>query len=118
EGGERWRGVRGGGGLGKADRVEEVGLSDEARARLGACLADLVALREAAVSRPTGEVLYRFLQRSRWLERLSQSTAPADERKVQNLARFFEVGRDFADLAPEDRVTHFVRHVQLLRGAG
>jgi DNA helicase-2/ATP-dependent DNA helicase PcrA len=104
--------------LANADPPEEGGLSEPARARLGACLADLVALREAAVSRPTGEVLYRFLQRSRWLERLSQSTSAADERKVQNLARFFELVRDFAALAPEDRVTHFVRHIELLREAG
>jgi DNA helicase-2/ATP-dependent DNA helicase PcrA len=104
--------------LAHADPAEQGGLSEAARQRLGSCLADLAALREAALSRPTGEVLYRFLQRSRWLERLSQSTAAADERKVQNLARFFEVVRDFADLAPEDRVTHFVRHVELLREAG
>jgi DNA helicase-2/ATP-dependent DNA helicase PcrA len=104
--------------LANADPPEEGGLPETARRRLGACLADLVALREAAVSRPTGEVLYRFLQRSRWLERLSQSTAPADERKVQNLARFFQVVRDFAGLVPEDRVTHFVRHIELLREAG
>ncbi|HEV8481833.1 MAG TPA: ATP-dependent DNA helicase [Candidatus Eisenbacteria bacterium] len=104
--------------LGNADPESEGGLSETARERLGSCLADLAVLREAAVSRPTGEILYRFLQRSRWLERLSQSTAPADEQKVKNIARFFELVRGFADLAPEDRVTHFVRHIELLREAG
>jgi DNA helicase-2/ATP-dependent DNA helicase PcrA len=96
----------------------ETPLSEAAREPLGECLRDLAWLREAAVTRPTGEVLYRFLERSRWLERLSGSAEPADERKVQNLARFFEVARGFSLLAPEDRVPHFVRHLELLREAG
>lgn len=93
-------------------------LSPEGTEALGRCLRDLAALRQLSLSRPTGEVLYRFLQRSGWLERLSGSGEAADERKVQNLSRLFEVVRDFSVLAPEDRVAHFVGHVELLREAG
>ncbi len=93
-------------------------LSAEARERGARLLADLARLRELAVSRSAGEVLYRFLEISGWLESLSTSGDPGAERRAQNLARFFQIVRDYGQLAERDRVHAFVRHLRLLREAG
>jgi DNA helicase-2/ATP-dependent DNA helicase PcrA len=93
-------------------------LPPEARERLARMRRDLGWLRALSLRRPTGEVLYRFLERSGWLERLSAGEHPGDERRLQNLARLFERLRAFGEIAIEDRVVHFVRHVGFLRDAG
>ena len=104
--------------LATAGRGEFESLDEISRERCRRLLADLAHLRQLAISRGTGEVLYRFLERSGWLEGLSASEAPGAERKVQNLARFFQVTRDFAVVADRDRVEAFVRHLGLLQEAG
>jgi DNA helicase-2/ATP-dependent DNA helicase PcrA len=96
----------------------ETPISEAGTERLAQMQRDVAWLRDLAAKRPSGEVLYRFLERSGWLERLSASGKPEDERKVQNLALFFNVLRDYSDLAETDRVVHFVRHLELLREAG
>jgi DNA helicase-2/ATP-dependent DNA helicase PcrA len=96
----------------------DAGISEGGEEQLRRMQADVAWLRELALKRPSGEVLYRFLERSGWIERLTSSEDPADERKVQNLALLFNVLRGYADLAPLDRVVHFVRHLELLREAG
>jgi DNA helicase-2/ATP-dependent DNA helicase PcrA len=101
-----------------SSRPLDVELSEEGHEQLRLMQADVAWLRDLAAKRPSGEVLYRFLERSGWLERLSSTADPADERKVQNLALFFNVLRNYADLAALDRVVHFVRHLDLLREAG
>ena len=81
------------------EEESRLALSDVGKDLLIRLVDDLNWLREQAPKRPTGEVLYRFLERSGWLERLSGSQEQEDERKVQNLARFFEIVRDYAELA-------------------
>jgi DNA helicase-2/ATP-dependent DNA helicase PcrA len=97
---------------------EAARLRPETGERVSRLLADLRRLRELAVSRGTGEVLYRFLEISGWLERLSLAAEPGAERQAQNLARFFDIARGFGDLAERDRVHAFVRHLRLLQEAG
>jgi DNA helicase-2/ATP-dependent DNA helicase PcrA len=104
--------------LASTEDPPQIQLSPEGSKQLARIQEDVAWLRDLAARRPSGEVLYRFLERSGWLERLSSSGNLADERKVQNLALFFNVVRDYADLAPSDRVVHFVRHLELLREAG
>jgi DNA helicase-2/ATP-dependent DNA helicase PcrA len=91
------------------------GAAREAAARLVADLeraaADVPRLR-------TGEVLYRFLQASGYLARLSQEPTAAAEAKIKNIARFFETVKAYGDVAEHDRVPAFVAHLDLLREAG
>jgi DNA helicase-2/ATP-dependent DNA helicase PcrA len=91
------------------------GATREAAARL---VLDLEAAAADVARRRTGEVLYRFLQSSGWLARLSKQASAEAEARIKNIARFFEVVRGYGDVAEHDRVPDFVAHLDLLREAG
>jgi len=78
---------------------------------LGRGAADLPRLR-------TGELLYRFLQSSGYLKRLSREASAEAEAKVKNIARFFDTVKAYGDVAEHDRVPAFISHLDLLREAG
>ncbi len=66
----------------------------------------------------TGQLLYEFLKNSGYLSRLSREESVFSDAKLQNLARFFEIVKDFETLSREDRVHHFVTHLNMLRESG
>ena len=66
----------------------------------------------------TGEALYEFLKESGYLSRLATVASSKDERKVANIARFFEIVRGFAQVAENDNIPAFVARFDLLREAG
>jgi len=87
----------------------------EAAARL---VGDLDEAAKDVPGRRTGEVLYRFLQSSGLLARLSREASAEAEARVKNIARFFEIVKGYGDVAEHDRVPAFVAHLGLLREAG
>ena len=103
-------------GLPKNDELVGVGgAAREAAARL---LADLDRATADVPRLRTGEVLYKFLQESGLLAKLSREATPAAEARVKNIARFFDIVKGYGDVAEHDRVTSFVTHLDLLRDAG
>jgi DNA helicase-2/ATP-dependent DNA helicase PcrA len=66
----------------------------------------------------TGEALYEFLKESGYLARLAAVASSKDERKVANIARFFEIVRGFSVVAEHDTIPAFVARFDLLRDAG
>ncbi|MEO8499523.1 MAG: ATP-dependent DNA helicase [Vicinamibacteria bacterium] len=68
--------------------------------------------------RRTGEALYEFLKESGYLARLATVSSTKDERKVANIARFFEIVRGFSLVAESDTIPAFVARFDLLRDAG
>jgi DNA helicase-2/ATP-dependent DNA helicase PcrA len=66
----------------------------------------------------TGEALYEFLKESGYLARLASVSSAKDERKVANIARFFEIVRNFSVVAENDNIPAFVARFDLLRDAG
>ena len=102
-----------------ADTEEALkGLSAEGRVTLRKIVDDLNRYLELSRDNVTGVVLYQFLMNSGYLKRLSQSPRPEDGIKIQNIARFFDVIWSFSQMAEEDRVVHFVRHLESLMQAG
>jgi hypothetical protein len=86
---------------------------------LAARLVSDLALASADVPRlRTGEVLYKFLQSSGLLGRLSREATAASESRVKNIAKFFDTVKAYGDVAEHDRVPAFVAHLDLLREAG
>jgi DNA helicase II / ATP-dependent DNA helicase PcrA len=100
------------------DGEEVQGLSPEGRVTLRKIVDDLKRYLELSRDNVTGVVLYQFLMNSGYLKRLSRSPRPEDEVKIQNIARFFDVIWSFSQMAGEDRVCHFVRHLEMLMEAG
>ncbi|HET7294870.1 MAG TPA: ATP-dependent DNA helicase [Vicinamibacteria bacterium] len=98
--------------------AELASVSGAARSGAERLVADLERAAKDVPRRRTGEVLYRFLQESGWLSRLSRDATPANEAKVRNIARFFDTVKAYGDVAEHDRVPAFVAHLDLLREAG
>jgi DNA helicase-2/ATP-dependent DNA helicase PcrA len=90
----------------------------EARAAAARFLHDLAATADDLPRLRTGELLYRFLQRSGYLGRLAREASAEAEAKVRNIARFFETVKAYGDVAEHDRAADFVSHLDLLREAG
>jgi DNA helicase-2/ATP-dependent DNA helicase PcrA len=93
-------------------------LSSEGRITIRKITDDLKRHLELSRDNVTGVVLYQFMMNSGYLKRLSQSRQPEDDVRVQNIAKFFDVIWSFSQMAAEDRVFHFVRHLDLLMEAG
>jgi len=103
---------------GLATNDELAGVGGAARERIERLLAGLDAAAEDLPQRRTGEVLYRFLQSSGFLARLSREANAESEARVKNVAKFFEAVKAYGEVAEHDRVPAFVAHLDLLREAG
>ena len=97
---------------------ELAGVGGEARERIERLLAGLDAAAEDLPRRRTGELLYRFLQSSGFLARLSREADAESEARVKNVAKFFDAVKGYGEVAEHDRVPAFVAHLDLLREAG
>jgi DNA helicase-2/ATP-dependent DNA helicase PcrA len=93
-------------------------IGGETREKAARLIADLDAAAEDVPRRRTGEVLYRYLQSSGMLARLSAEATAEAELQVKNIARFFEIVKAYGDVAESDQVPAFVAHLDLLREAG
>jgi DNA helicase-2/ATP-dependent DNA helicase PcrA len=71
-----------------------------------------------ARQKTTGEVLYQFLKKSGYLSRLTREESPENESRLTNLAHFFDRIKEFKAVAEVDRVSEFVKYLNVLREAG
>ncbi len=94
------------------------GVGGSAREAAGRLIQDLERAAQDVPRLRSGEVLYRFLQASGFLGRLSRQATAENEAKVKNVAKFFEAVKAYGDVAEHDRVPAFVEHLDLLREAG
>jgi DNA helicase-2/ATP-dependent DNA helicase PcrA len=104
------------------DGGEEFGvLSDvrtESRATVRKIMEDIKYYLDFAKQKTTGEVLYQFLKKSGYLSKLTKEQTPKNEDRLKNLAEFFEKVAEFKEVAEVDRVTEFVKHLNVLRESG
>ena len=81
-------------------------------------LTDLKSYVKVSREESTGRLLYKFLTETGLLKRLSHHPTLEKEAKIENLAKFFNIVRDFELVAKEDRVINFVNYLDLLMEAG
>jgi DNA helicase-2/ATP-dependent DNA helicase PcrA len=81
-------------------------------------VADLERYMGLAAELPTGELLYRFLEDTGWLTRMSKAETARDEAEVQNVAKFFRRIQEASAVLPSDRAREFVNHLDALIEAG
>ena len=100
---------------GNSDLASIGGASREAAKKF---VADIERGVSSMAHKRTGEALYEFLKESGYLARLAVVSSSKDERKVANIARFFEIVRGFSVVAENDNIPAFVARFDLLRDAG
>lgn len=102
--------------LNEIPELEEVSI--EGKATIQKIIQDIERYVELSKNLPTGQLLYTFLTESGYLLRLAQDGSPKADEKIQNIARFFEIVKNFGYIATLDRVPQFVDHLDLLIEAG
>lgn len=101
------------------DDIEELkDLSTDSRVSAAKLIKDIQHYLQMSRDQITGVVLYQFLTKSNYLQRLTQEESVQNSIKIQNIAKFFDVVWAFAQVAREDRVIHFVDYLDLLIEAG
>jgi DNA helicase-2/ATP-dependent DNA helicase PcrA len=98
--------------------AELEGVSEESRKKIKNILEDIAKFLRVSREETTGRLLYTFLADTGYLKKLTKNQSLENEAKIQNLARFFGIVRDFELVAKEDRVINFVNHLNLLMEAG
>ena len=87
--------------------------------RIGRLLEDLDVMLPLSTKERTGELLFQYLSaQTSTIQRLSNSTVPADIQRVQNLARLFSIVERFSRVARYDRVAWFIDYLDDLIEAG
>ncbi len=65
-----------------------------------------------------GRLLYLFLTESKYLKVLVKEPSVENEQKIENLAKFFEIVREFENVTAENRVINFIEYLDMLIKAG
>ncbi len=99
--------------------IEELSeLSEDSREKIKNLLTELNKYLKVSRQQTTGRLLYTFLTESGLLKNLTRKMSLEDETKIQNLAKFFNIVRDFELVARENRVVNFINYLNLLIEAG
>ena len=93
-------------------------LSIESKATVDRLLEEINDYLKKSVKLSTGEILYQFVTRTGFLGRLTKNPSLKNERKVRNIARFFEIVQNASQILEDDKVIRFVPYLDLLIKAG
>ncbi|MDI6751824.1 MAG: ATP-dependent DNA helicase [bacterium] len=73
---------------------------------------------ELSGSKPGGEVLYKFVTDSGYISQLLSTESTLNEKRIENITRFFEIIKRSEPLLRYNRIPEFVKHLDLLIEAG
>ncbi len=105
--------------FGELDGIPELkDISDKSKNKIRDILSDLKKFLQISREQTTGRLLYSFLTETGFLKKLTHNQSLENETKIKNLAKFFNIVRDFELVAREDRVISFVNYLNLLIEAG
>ena len=93
-------------------------IGSEFKEKLKKVLSDIDKFINISREQTTGRLLYSFLTETGYLKDLVAHPGLENENKIQNLAKFFNIVRNFELVAKEDRVINFVNYLNLLIEAG
>ncbi len=105
--------------LRRLDTINELeNVNQEFKDKVKAILSDLDKFMKISREETTGRLLYSFLTDTGYLKSLTKNSNFENETKIQNLAKFFNIVRDFELVARQDRVINFINYLNLLIEAG
>lgn len=93
-------------------------ISDKSKKKIENILKDIKKFLQISRDETTGRLLYSFLTETGFLKKLTHTPSLDNETKIKNIAKFFNIVRDFELVAREDRVISFVNYLNLLIDAG
>lgn len=99
-------------------KLPQIEISKEALAIVEKINEDLAESLEQSRRENAGQVLYSFLQKTRYLERLERDGSTESEIKIQNIAKFFDKIREFIDLVQNEGVRAFIDYLETMRLVG
>jgi DNA helicase-2/ATP-dependent DNA helicase PcrA len=94
------------------------GISAAAAEAIRRLTKDLERYMTLSAELSAGELLYRFLEETGWLARMSKAATAREEAEVQNIAKFFRRLQEATRVLPSDRVPELVAHLDALIEAG
>ncbi|MBU4141167.1 MAG: PD-(D/E)XK nuclease family protein, partial [Candidatus Omnitrophica bacterium] len=101
------------------DKIEELAdIPPETKVLIGKIVQDLNYYLEEARTLSTERPLYLFLQQLGFIKELLKEEDVVNKRRIKNITRFFNIVENFENLAVEDRLPNFVRHLDMLISAG
>ncbi len=86
--------------------------------KINRLIADIEHYLEASRDLLSGNILYMFLTETGYLKKLTSIENSENEAKIKNLARFFEIVKEFSALTDKDRVFTFIKHLEMLIASG
>lgn len=101
------------------DKIEELAsISQQSRILIKKIVKDINHYLKESRDLSTGRLLYTFLQQSGYLQRLIRHESLINEQRIKNIACFFNIVANFTNLAQQDRLPNFIRHLDMLIAAG
>jgi DNA helicase II / ATP-dependent DNA helicase PcrA len=93
-------------------------ISEKAAARIKEIYQDLVHFVELSNTRNAGQVVFSFLEKTGYIKKLVGEGNLLAELKIKNLRLFFEKIKNFSEIADDDSIQSFSRHLDLLQEVG
>jgi len=104
--------------LNKAETLEDETFSDDFLKARNKLVKDVESYVLSSKDDATGKLLYTFLSQSGLLANLAKDQTAENETALCNLAKFFDMVRNFEYATNEDRVLYFVQYLDMLIDAG
>jgi len=93
-------------------------LSPEGKATISKLIKDIDDYLERSVKLSTGQLLYQFITKSGYIQRLTSNPSLVNERKVRNIARFFDLVQNSSQVLKDNKLVQFIKYLDLLIQAG
>ena len=101
------------------DKISELAeLSQKTKALIKKIVEDINHYLKESRNFSTGRLLYLFLQQSGYIKKLVKQESVANEQRIKNIARFFNIVANYQDLTEQDRLPNFIQHLDMLISAG
>ncbi len=79
---------------------------------------DIEKFIELSRDRPTGILLYSFLTETGFISKLVQEQTAENEESLRNIAKFFDIVKNFEHVTNEDRVLYFISYLDMMISVG
>jgi len=93
-------------------------LFSESKVIVERLLKELEDYLKKSVKLSTGQIIYQFITETQFLGNLTKVPSLENERKVKNIARFFELVQNASQILNDNKAINFVKYLNLLIQAG